>query len=367
MNSREKYNKMLSLEPYKDRREIPVFPMMLTTCGPIAGKTQAELFQDVSVWLDAMEKTFAVIGTPDVAMPIYPEDVVFAMTLPARRPGKELDENALYQFVEKPYFEDPAEYKRIYEMGWNAWYYSYVASIQNPPMTLEQVGARYQQLGANVGRIYGHWCQMGIVPAFDATYYPIYDILSLIRSMADFTCDLFDDPGPIMDIVRKYQPQMDEENIQRLKAQGGNRIWNCAMRSASVFASPTMFDEYIWPYMKASILRFWEAGIYTVLHADSNWLPMLHHFTELPKGCCHIELDGATDIFAAYDILQGCQSIRGDVPSTMFAYQTPEEVAAYCEKLVNMGMKGGFMLSSGCEIPLNAKPENIKAMMDAVK
>ena len=104
MNSREKYYKMLSLEPYGDRTEIPVFPMMLTTCGPIAGKTQAELFSGVDVWLDAMEKTFSVIGTPDVAMPIYPEDVVFAMTLPARRPGKELDDNALYQFCGKTVF-----------------------------------------------------------------------------------------------------------------------------------------------------------------------------------------------------------------------------------------------------------------------
>ena len=160
---------------------------------------------------------------------------------------------------------------------------------------------------------------------------------------------------------------MDEENIQRLKAQGGDRVWNCAMRSSSVFASPSMFDEYIWPYMKASILRFWEAGVYTLLHEDSNWLPMLHHFTELPKGCCHIELDGATDIFAANEILQGWQPIRGDVPFTMFAYGTADEVAAYCDKLIRMGMKGGFMLSSGCEIPMNAKPENIKAMLDAVK
>ena len=51
----------------------------------------------------------------------------------------------------------------------------------------------------------------------------------------------------------------------------------------------------------------------------------------------------------------------------MLAYGTPDEVAAYSEKLVQMGMKGGFMLSSGCEVPLNAKPENVKAMMDVLR
>ena len=51
----------------------------------------------------------------------------------------------------------------------------------------------------------------------------------------------------------------------------------------------------------------------------------------------------------------------------MFAYQTPDDIRAYCEKLIEMGMDGGFMLGSGCEVPLNAKPENIKAMIDAVR
>lgn len=34
---------------------------------------------------------------------------------------------------------------------------------------------------------------------------------------------------------------------------------------------------------------------------------------------------------------------------------------------IQMGMKGGFMLSTGCEMPLNSKIENIKTMMQSVK
>ena len=51
----------------------------------------------------------------------------------------------------------------------------------------------------------------------------------------------------------------------------------------------------------------------------------------------------------------------------MLAYDSVETVSAYCEKLINMGMRGGFMLGSGCEVPLNAKPDNVKVMIDAVR
>ncbi len=45
----------------------------------------------------------------------------------------------------------------------------------------------------------------------------------------------------------------------------------------------------------------------------------------------------------------------------------PQEVEAYCEKLIKeIGANGGFILSSGCDIPIDAKPENVKAMLQSV-
>ena len=145
------------------------------------------------------------------------------------------------------------------------------------------------------------------------------------------------------------------------------RFARTSPRSSATFISPTIFEEIVWPVLKDSILRFHEAGLTYVLHADANWLPMLKYFTELPKGCVHVELDGSTDIVQAYDILRGWQSIRGDVPATMLAYGTPDEISNYCEKLIQMGMRGGFMLGSGCEVPLNAKAENVKALIDSLR
>lgn len=367
-SSMERFQKMLSLEPFTDRDEMPVFPMMLATFGSLGGVLQKDICTDVDKWIESVARTIERVGKPDVCMPVYPGDTIFLMGLPARIPGRDLPDDALYQFVEKPYFEDPEEYHRILEIGWPRWNAEYLMNIQSPPFTDPgQLGARFGEFGRNAAKSFGFLYSQGIVPIFDSACAPIFDTLSMARSMMDFICDLVEDPGPIVDILRKFQPGADEKTIGQVKANNGSRVGSFAMRSSATFISPAIFEEIVWPVMKESIERFWAAGITYVLHADANWLPMLKYFTELPKGCCHFELDGATDIEQAYDILRGYQSIRGDVPATMLAYGTPDEVAEYCEKLIRMGMKGGFMLGSGCEVPLNAKPENVKALISSLR
>lgn len=369
MNSFEKYGKMLSLEPYKDRSEIPVFPHMITTIAPLAGYTQAEVYDDYDKFLNGIDKAVEVVGTFDVSCCLTPSDTVFSEALKSRRPGYELDENACFQFIETPCFDDPeTEYPKIMQMGWGAWFAQHMMSVQNPPMTdPAQLAARWQQFGANAAKGAQFVAQRGMVPWFENATMPIFDMLWLVRSMEEFIMDLYEDPGPIMDIVNKFQPEEDERIIATMKQMGMTRVATFPMRCSATFMSPEMFEEYPWPALRDHIKRFADAGFTTIIHADGNWLPMLPYFNELPKGSCHFELDGATDIEAAYEIIHGHHSMRGDVPATMLAFGTVDEVNEYCEKLVTMGMGGGFMLSSGCEVPPNAKLENLKAFVNFLK
>ena len=55
------------------------------------------------------------------------------------------------------------------------------------------------------------------------------------------------------------------------------------------------------------------------------------------------------------------------VASALIATGAPEEMTAYCRRLIETcAPTGNFILTNGCQID-NAKDENIRAMVDSVK
>ncbi len=55
----------------------------------------------------------------------------------------------------------------------------------------------------------------------------------------------------------------------------------------------------------------------------------------------------------------------GDVPAALQTFGTHKEVTAYCRKLLDKISPDGFILPTGCDIPTNAKFENVQAMVVA--
>jgi len=364
-----KFNSMLQLEKPKDRRDIPVFPMIITWAGTAAGVIQVEFYQDPAKWLDAMDKVHEIIGTPDVTMSNSPKTTVFMEGLKARIPGRELGDDELFQFVETDHFPEIGGYDEIVQMGYMNWYGRYLCSIQEPPFTSpDQLGAAFGEAIQDMARAQQHFMEKGVVPITGTSNMPVFDMLSMIHSVQPFCIDLITEPGKIMDAVNAGTPEVIGSTLEAAKNIPLKTIGLFPMRCSSTFISPDMFKEYAYPALKQMVLAFWNAGYTTVMHCDANWLPILPVFLDLPKTSVHFELDGATDIFKAAEILQGWHSFRGDVPATMLAFGTADDVSEYCEKLIgSFGMNGGFMLGSGCEVPKNAKVECVKALMDSVR
>jgi len=58
--------------------------------------------------------------------------------------------------------------------------------------------------------------------------------------------------------------------------------------------------------------------------------------------------------------------IRGNVPGSLLATGTPDDVEQYCIKLIGeAGRDGGFILDTATSLD-DAKPENVRVMFDVV-
>ena len=131
--------------------------------------------------------------------------------------------------------------------------------------------------------------------------------------------------------------------------------------------SPTMWNRFVWPYFSRLVNEVVDSGLIALLHLDSNWTRELEHFRELPKGKCIMFLDGETDIFKAKEVLGDHICLMGGVSASMLYFDTPEQVYDYSTKLIRELGPVGFILQSGCDIPANAKLENVRAMVAAAQ
>jgi uroporphyrinogen-III decarboxylase len=127
-----------------------------------------------------------------------------------------------------------------------------------------------------------------------------------------------------------------------------------------------MWQRFVWPYFSRIVHEVVDSGLIALLHLDSDWSRELARFKELPGRRCIMALDGETDIYRAKKVLGGHMCLMGDIPAAMLYMGKPDEVYRYCTKLIQT-LGEGFILQSGCDIPTNAKLENVQAMTAAVE
>jgi uroporphyrinogen-III decarboxylase len=56
----------------------------------------------------------------------------------------------------------------------------------------------------------------------------------------------------------------------------------------------------------------------------------------------------------------------GDVHAAMLALGTPDQVTEYCQGLIGKIGPTGYIMAQGCDIPPDAKPENVAALIASV-
>lgn len=275
-------------------------------------------------------------------------------------PGKELPVNSLWQVVEEELMTRE-DYDKIVEEGWPNWMMSFVTEKIDP-----ELFAKLGVNGQSIPKIYDMWREKGIYPLGGNYVVTIpFEMLCGARSFSKFIRDLYKMPDQVEATFNAMMPFMTSMMIQNSKQAGYDCMWVGGWRSASAMLAQPLWDRFVYPYFERIINEVVEAGITPLLHFDSNWERDLGRFKGFPKGKAILSLDGMTDIFKAKEILGDTMCIMGDVPASLLTLGTPDDVYNYSRKLIQEIGPEGFILHPGCDIPIDAKLENVQAMVAA--
>lgn len=364
MKPKERIEAVVALEK-PDR--VPLAPLLDHFAARYAGITNQELVEDGNKRIKAVIKTAIELGPWDMTFMGEMANKVLLMGGPARLhlPGKELPPNEIHQFEE---FEllTADDYVLLEKIGLVRF--------------LREVGLRlYPHLKGLKGikLIAGFALEIrrhvkavrsaGLEPAVGFMMPgPMFEYFSIGRTMANACIDLYECPEKVKIASRAWRKPMTELAIKFSRFVKSNRIFIGLSRSSPSMISPKHFEEFVLPELEYMVNTIVDAGMTPLFHCDTDWTRNLPYFRRFPAKKCILELDGATDIFKAKEIVGDRMCIMGDVPAYLLAFATKDDVLNYCKRLITeIGRDGGFILSSGCSIPANAKVENVRAMYEA--
>lgn len=236
---------------------------------------------------------------------------------------------------------------------------------------LLEAGQHVQQFNRDMAGFDEEMAELGFPPmnhVGGAGGAPFDSISDFYRGMRGSMVDMYKCPDKLVAACEKVL----EWRIKRAvpadpKARGNpKRVFIALHRGAEGFMSKQQFEKFYWPGLKRAMLKTIELGYTVMPFCEGRYVGRLEYFLEMPKGkvACHFDL---TDMKRAKEVLKDHVCIMGNVPSILFQAGSPQETEEYCKQLIkDCGKGGGFILRSGSSID-EAKPANLKAMVDSVK
>ena len=238
---------------------------------------------------------------------------------------------------------------------------------------MERVGKEATKWNCEVGRIDMEMVSLGLPNAwpipFGGVQPPFSSFSNNFRTYRGVVLDIFRQPDKLKAALNKIVEYNIATATLAVKKEGELAIGHCAEahRVSDEFMSQKQFEEFVWPYWKRAIEATLNLGYDTVwMFCEGRRDNQLEYFTGFPKGRLVILFE-QTDLFRAKEILGDRVCLMGNVPLSLLQLGSPQDVEEYCQKLIKVcGKGGGFILANGGGI-YDAKPENMRAMVDSVK
>ena len=371
MTPMQRIEAAIKLEPV-DR--IPCAPLMdIFFPAKYKGFSIADAIRDWKKGFYAIVDVFEEVGgwdgmiLPGYSMPATPHVYSSGGIALGKNlfPGTDLGKNDSPQFYETEIITRE-DYEDIINLGWKGFRTKHQQRYNSADeeQTLKWAQKQMERYKTELS----FWREKGIRTLCGAITSSPLMILSTSRTLLGVTKDIYEIPDKLEATMDAMVDDLISDAIEATQLSGQPGVMLIMERGGGFYYPLNIYERFEYPYMKRMVEAFAAEGILTVMHLDQNYTLNLPYFKDLPAKMVIAELDSMTDIFKAKEILAGHMCIAGDVPAALSSLGTPEEMEAYCSKLIDIiGKDSGFILSTGCTCPIDCKMENFKAMVNTTK
>ncbi len=387
----------------KEPKRVPICPSAGFFPIAYAGSTMYKAMYDYDVLAKSWEK-YCTDFAPDAynsPMPIVPGRVLDTLDfLLCRWPGHGVAEHLEYQYVEKDYMKAD-EYQDLIDDPTGYFLNVYFPRIFGALKPLERIPLlppvneivclppamipfgtpevqsalkKLMEAGDETMKWIGavrciNESIMGTgFPSFSGgfTKAPFDVIGDTLRGTAEVLMDMYRRPDELLEACERITPFMIKAGVASCKASGHMMPFIPLHKGADGFMSNEQYRTFYWPTLRKLIIGLVNEGIVPQLFAEGKYNQRLEIICDVPKGKTVWWFD-ATDMGRAKETVGQVACIAGNVPVSLLATGTPDEVTQYCKNLMDVaGKNGGFLFSTGAGMQ-GSKIENVKAMIDFAK
>lgn len=195
---------------------------------------------------------------------------------------------------------------------------------------------------------------------------PFDTLGDFFRGTKGLMLDMYRRPEKVIKVCERLLPFMIEMAVAGTRVSGNPRVFIPIHKGLDGFMSMAQFKKFFWPTLRELMVALINEGLTPCPLWEGDCTTRLDIIKDIPPGKAMYAFE-ATDMAKAKAILGDTVCIRGNVPLSILATGTPEDVRAYCKKLIDIvGKDGGFIMDSSTGLD-DAKPENVRAMFEFTK
>jgi uroporphyrinogen-III decarboxylase len=239
--------------------------------------------------------------------------------------------------------------------------------VQNTFKALFEAGAEALKWAMATGGIDVELKTLGFPTILGGFTKAPFDVIGdTLRGTKGIMLDIYRQPDKLLAAMEALTPIMIGMGVGSAQQTGNPLIFIPLHKGADGFLSDEQFKKFYWPTLRQVIVGLIENGCLPFPALEGHWSSRLKVIQDIPKGKTAWMVD-QTDMVEVKKTLGKNACLIGNVSSSMLSLGTPQEVRDYAKKLIDTVAKGGgFIMSNGAFFD-QAKPENVKAMVEVAR